>query len=48
MLEYGGDIYFVCLEVQALAKKQFSFKVVFITQLGHRNCSAITAFIPDI
>jgi len=27
MHEYGGDIHFVCLEDQALAKKQFSFKV---------------------
>jgi len=35
MREYDGDIHFVCLEVQALAKKQSSFKVFFITQVGH-------------
>jgi len=27
MREYGGDVHFVCLEAQALAKKQFSFKI---------------------
>jgi len=32
MREYGGDIHFVCLEAQALAKKRFSFnfKVVLL------------------
>ena len=45
MREYGRDIHFVCLEAQALAKKQFSFKVFFITQLGHRHCLAAIAFI---
>jgi len=31
MRKYGGDIHFVCVEAQALAKKQFSFKVCFIS-----------------
>jgi len=31
MRKYGGDIHFVCLETQALAKKQFSLKAFFIT-----------------
>jgi len=35
MREYGGDIHFVCFEAHVLAKKQFSFKIVFIRQLGH-------------
>jgi len=48
MREYGGDIHFVCLEGGTLAKKQFSFKVFFITQLGHRHCLAIIASILDI
>jgi len=30
MREYGGDIYFICLEAQTLAKKRLSFKVFFI------------------
>jgi len=30
MREYGGDIHFICLEAQTLAKKRFSFKVFFI------------------
>jgi len=46
MREYGGDIYFACLEAQALAKKQYSFNVFFVTQLGHRHCSA--TFMLDI
>jgi len=29
MCEYGGEI-ILCLEAQTLAKKQFSFKVVFV------------------
>jgi len=29
MREYGGKINFMCLEVQTLAKKRFSFKVFF-------------------
>ena len=29
MREYGGDVCFVCLEAQALAKKQSSFKVYY-------------------
>ena len=41
---YGGDIHFVCIEVQALAKKQFSFNV-FITQIGDRQGLARIAFI---
>jgi len=49
MREYGGDsLHFVCLEAQALAKKKFSFKVFLITQLSHRHCLAINAFILDI
>jgi len=42
MREYGGDMHFVWLEVEALAKKQFSFKVFFITQstlLSNNNIS---------
>jgi len=30
MREYGGDILFICLEAENLAKKRFSFKVFFI------------------
>jgi len=30
MREYGGDIHFICLEAENLAKKRFSFKVFFI------------------
>jgi len=30
MREYGGNINFTCLEAQSLAKKRFSFKVLFI------------------
>jgi len=30
MREYGGEVNFICLEVQTLAKKRFSFKVFFI------------------
>jgi len=30
MREYGGDTHFICLEVEALAKKLFSFKVLII------------------
>jgi len=48
MREYGGDVHSVCLEGRALAKKQFSFKVFFITELCHRRCSATIAFILDI
>jgi len=48
MREYGGDIHFVCLEAQALAKMQFGFEVFFITQLGHRHCLATITFILDI
>jgi len=36
-------IYVLCLETQTLAKKLYSFKVFFITQLGHRHCSVTTA-----
>ena len=36
MRDYSGDIHFVCLEDQPLAKKQSSFKVYFITQLRRR------------
>jgi len=44
MRVYACDIYFGCLEAQALAKLQFSFKVFFITQ----HYLATIAFIPDI
>jgi len=47
MLVYGGDIHFACIEVQALAKNQFSFNV-FIMQLGDRQDLATIAFILDI
>jgi len=30
-------VYVSCLEAQILAKKQSSFKVFFITQLGHSH-----------
>jgi len=35
MREYGSDIHLVRLEAHAMAKKQFTFKVFFITHLGH-------------
>jgi len=43
MREYGGDINFICLEVQTLGKKRFSFKVFFIGL-----CLATKAFILEI
>jgi len=30
MHEYGGEINFMCVEAQTLAKKRFSFKFFFI------------------
>jgi len=48
MREYSGDLQFVCFEAQALAKKQISFKIFFITKSGRRRCLATTAFILDI
>jgi len=48
MREYGGGIHFERRAARALPKKQFSFKVFFITQLDHRNCLATIAFILDI
>jgi len=45
MPEYGGDIQFVCLEAQVLAKK---VSVFFVMQLGHRHCLATIAFILGI
>jgi len=48
MREYNGDIRFICLEVEALAKKQSSFKILFIAQLGHTHCSATIECILDI
>jgi len=30
MRAYGGEINFICLEAQTLAKKRFSFKLSFI------------------
>ena len=36
MREYGCDIRLIYLESQSLAKKQSSFKVFFITEIGHR------------
>jgi len=44
MREYGGDIRFICLEAQTLAKKQSSFKVFLICQW---HCLATIAFILD-
>jgi len=35
MREYCCDIHFVCFEAHVLAEKQFSFKLIFITQLRH-------------
>ena len=35
MREHGGDLHFICLEVQVLAKKWFGFKLFFITQWSH-------------
>jgi len=37
MREYHDGIHFICLEAQTLAMKQSSSKVLFITQLGHRQ-----------
>jgi len=37
-----------CFEAQALANRQFSFKVFFIMQLGHGHCLATIAIILDI
>jgi len=48
MYEYGRDINFICLDAQALAQKQSTLKVFFITQLRRRHCLATTAFIPGI
>jgi len=47
MREHSGDIHFVCVEVQALAKKHFNFNVV-TTQIGHRQGLATIAFILGI
>jgi len=41
-------IRFACLEAQNSATMQYSSKIVFITQLGHGQCSATTLFIIDI
>jgi len=48
MREYGDDAHFVCPEARAMAKKHFSFKVFFITPLGHNICLGTIAFILDI
>jgi len=49
MHEYGGDIHFVCLEAQALTKKQFSFVVfLFTCPIKPYTCLETTAFILDI
>jgi len=48
MREDSSDIHFVCLETEALAKKQFSLKVFFVTQLGNRHCLAIITFVLDL
>jgi len=32
----SGDLRFICLEAQTLTEKQSSFKVFFITEMGHR------------
>jgi len=32
----SGDLRFICLEAQTVTEKQFSFKVFFITETGHR------------
>jgi len=32
----GGDLRFTCLEAQTVTEKQSSFKVYFITEIGHR------------
>jgi len=45
MRVYNGDIGFICPEAQVLAKKQSSFKVIFIMHLGHRHRLATIAFI---
>jgi len=31
MREYGGDMHFICLKAETLAKERFSLKVFFIT-----------------
>jgi len=47
MREYSGDIHFACVEVQALAKMQFSLNV-FTLQIGHRQGLATISFILGI
>jgi len=32
----SGDLRFICLEAQTVTEKQSSFKVFFITEVGHR------------
>jgi len=40
MREYGGEINFICLDAQTLARKRFSFKFFFIApwSLFSNNC----------
>jgi len=44
MREYGGDIRFICLEAEALAKKLVSKS----SSLRHSHCLATISFILDI
>ena len=32
----SGDVPFICLEAQTVTEKESSFKVFFITEIGHR------------
>jgi len=41
MREYDGDIRFICLEAQTLGKKQSSFKVLLIAQIGHGHLPSL-------
>jgi len=48
MSKLAGNISFMYLEPQVLAKKQSSFKVFFLTQLGHTlssNNSIYSAYL---
>jgi len=46
MREYGVVVCFVCIEDQTLAKKRPSFKIFFVSQLGHSLSTIV--FILDI
>jgi len=41
MREYDGDIHFICLEAEDLAKKRFRFKFFFIAPWSLFNSNSI-------